>query len=176
MRSRPLLVLLVVAAAGSAAGCGQSGSGAAPTATPTPVGACPRQPERPEPTGCVPYDPDKAMGQNEAYRQRRELPPADAAAIRPHVARVRAALAPLTGGARRPVERQVRAALLAAGYPAASVQTTPDRSPLGGIAANVGFGVSTEHGCVWGLVDARRLEVSGGGAIADGGCLEMPGH
>ena len=157
-------------------GCAAAGSGSVtPTATPTPtpVGACPAPVDGPDPTNCVPYDPDAAAAQNEVYRQRHPLPSADAAAIRPYVARVRSALQPLTAGSVRPEAARVRSALAAAGFPQAAV--TPDRTAVGP-AANVGFGIATNHGCVYGLVDAGRLEVTGGGATTDGACLEPPTH
>lgn len=162
-RLLPLLGAMAVLLAGCAATSPQAGSASpTPTPSPTPTAACPQVEGVDLPPECAPYDPEKAMAQNDAYRERMDI--SDEARVaaeraiedaRPALEALRAA-GGLSAGA-------VAAALADVGLPGA--QTIGDERA-------VAYGVAApEGGCIFGEVSADAVIVEAGGYIMDGGCL-----
>jgi len=111
--------------------------------------------------------PDVDMrANNEAYRQRFELPQGAKAKADEHRRRIAAALQEAVKKA--PLDRPGAASVLAPlGYIASSVQAYGRSDGPGGLA----LGVSTDAGCVYGGIRGKVVVLETGGIIADGGCL-----
>lgn len=160
-RLLPLLGAMAVLLAGCATSSPQAGS-ASPSPSPTPTAACPQVEGVDLPPECAPYDPEKAMAQNDAYRERMDLSDEARIAAEEAMADVRAALEALraAGGLSTAA---VADALADVGLPGA--QTLGD-------ARAVAYGVDgPEGGCIFGEVSADAVTVEVGGYIMDGGCL-----
>jgi hypothetical protein len=111
--------------------------------------------------------PDVDMrADNEAYRQRFELPQGLQAKAENHRKRIAAALQEAVK--KTPLDRPGAASVLAPlGYVADSVQAYGRSDGPGGLA----LGVSTDAGCVYGGIRGKVVVLETGGIIADGGCL-----
>ena len=162
------LVVVLLMLTGCAAGPG------VPSPSPTPTAACPKPIEGPDLEGCVPFDPDASMAQNERYRDRRELSDEQLAQSVAVVAAASIALEPFTLPDATVTETAVVDALVDAGFPRETIQTLVAERTDG---TAVAFGVAADFGgCVFGEVSARGLSIDAGGYILDGGCLAMTGH
>lgn len=143
------------------------GAPPAATPTPTPTAACPEIEGVDLPPDCAPYDPDKAMAENDRYRDRMDLPDESRDAAEDAAVSVRTALEIMRTAGDVSVEA-VEDAI--AGTRLAGIQTQGD-------ARSVAFGVAApEGGCIFGVVSAEQLTVEVGGYIMDGGCLPAEGH
>ena len=109
---------------------------------------------------------------NEAYRERvgSSEGHAQAALSLPDV---QAALEPLVSGGAVDQD-DVVSALVAAGFE--NVQVHGGSALTADTSTHVGVGVGVPGGCVYGAVGPDGVTLEAGGPIADGGCLEMPGH
>lgn len=142
------------------AGTGGGGPEAASTLTPT--AACPEVDGVVLPPECAPYDPDRAMAQNDRYRERMELSDEAMAAAGPSVSDLRVRLETLRTEGEISIDA-VQGALREVGL--------PDNAVRGEVGA-VEFGVDApEGGCVFGEVRPDSVRVEAGGYILDGGCL-----
>ncbi len=141
-----------------------SGAGPQPTtSSPVPTAACPEQPGVDLPPECAPYDPDRAMAQNDLYRERIGVDAETQAAGQALVAPVRAALEELRAAGEPLSEAAVGEALASAG-----VREVPQTRAAAG---DVLFGVAVGGGCLYGAVTPEAVSVEVGGFIMDGGCL-----
>jgi len=139
---------------------------AEPGGTPAPRAsvACPEPVGGDVPAGCVPYDPEWAMEQNERYRDRMPMDAQTRAANAPVLQDAVAVLEQLGG---RVTPEAVDRALTDVGL--SGVRT---RDADGGVAFGGG---APAGGCVHGAVDAAgTVTAELGGYILDGGCL--PAH
>lgn len=160
-RLLPLLVVMAVLLAGCATTSPRAGI-ASPTPSPTPTAACPQVEGVDLPPECAPYDPEKAMAQNDAYRERMDISDEARVAAERAIEDVRPALEALRAAGGLSTEA-VAAALADVGLPGA--QTVGDeRAVAYGVAAS-------EGGCIFGEVSADAVTVEAGGYIMDGGCL-----
>lgn len=157
--------LLVCAVALLLGGCAAAAPGMAEP-TPTATAACPQQEGVDLPPGCAPYDPDKAMAQNERFRERTEMPAESRAAAEAAIVTLRPALEKLrTAGAVSP--DSVQAALEDAGL---------DGIQLIGDERGTEFSANgPEGGCIFGVVSDEPLTVEAGGHVLDGGCFTPRG-
>ncbi len=170
--SRGARLLLVLAMTTVLAGCSLAspaplGAPPAATPTPTPTAACPQIEGVDLPPDCAPYDPDKAMAENDRYRDRMDLPDEIRDAAEDAAVSVRTALETMRTAGDVSVDA-VEDAISGTGL--AGIQTQGD-------ARSVAFGVAApEGGCIFGEVSAEQLTVEVGGYIMDGGCLPAEGH
>ncbi|MFJ6456176.1 hypothetical protein [Paenarthrobacter sp. NPDC091669] len=116
---------------------------------------------------CVVVDPEAAMAANELYRQRRALTPDMREHLNSYLEPARKALESLSEPTTAPA---VVEAFGSVGLTDA-VQTDDNGN-------GVRFGAaSPQGGCLFGYVALDgKVDISTGGSIMDGGCLEMPGH
>lgn len=158
----------IVAVSASLSGCGAP----AGTAPPTPRAACPTVEGAPSDPGCAYYDPDKAMGQNELYRQRREVVSDVQERGDALLPRVREALEPFVSGGVEITKDAVTDAILELGVEPSALRLQGDPPRTVGIAIGIDLG----GGCLFGGVTTDRVDAEVGGYIMDGGCLVMPTH
>lgn len=117
-------------------------------------------------TGRSPSPDVDMRANNEAYRQRFELPQGLQAKAENHRKRIAAALQEAVK--KTPLDRPGAASVLSPlGYVADSVQAYGRSDGPGGLA----LGVSTDAGCVYGGIRGKVVVLETGGIIADGGCL-----
>lgn len=156
------VALLVAGCATTRPPVGAEGS---PTAADGRV-ACPQVEGQELPPECIPYDPDAAMAQNDAYRQRLDASAETRAALELDRAAAEAALAPLSDD---PVLSRdaVLAALVEAGFDADDVAV---RQPWGDPPV-LDVVIAAGAGCLVGEVGAGAAVVEVAGPIADGGCF-----
>ncbi|HEY6738792.1 MAG TPA: hypothetical protein VI076_08060 [Actinopolymorphaceae bacterium] len=170
IRVRASLTAILAVAALAGAAC-ETERPSSPEARPSPTasGACPTGGEHEPARDCVPYDGEALMRGNNAYRERRELPPETKRAAERHRAEITKLLA--SKARTGPIgPNDVEALLAPLGYPSV---TAYGRSDTGG---GLALGVSTGSGCVYGRVKGAEVTLEAGGAIADGGCLPAEGH
>ncbi|MBT2586675.1 hypothetical protein [Arthrobacter sp. ISL-95] len=117
---------------------------------------------------CVVADPEAAMAVNELYRQRRALTPDMQNHLAFYLDPARRALDALS---EPPTAKVVVEQFELVGLPRDSVQTDDNGN-------GVRFGVaSPQGGCLFGFVALDgQVDISTGGSIMDGGCLDMVGH
>jgi len=159
-------VALLAAVAVAVAGCAAPGT-RAPNDPPAPSASATPAPVATEGTGDGP--PNAA--ENNAWKQRRELPAADRRAGEAAATRIRPALEDLRakGSFAPDATRQV---LLDLGYPAERIRVLPMRQPPGVVyALRIG-----EVGCVIGDVRPDRVLVQVTAVAAEYGCLEPFSH
>lgn len=153
-------VFLLGGCAGTPAG--SNGGGPSAASTPTPTAACPQIEGVVLPPECAPYDPDRAMAQNDRYRERMALSDEAAAAAAQPVSELRARLETLRTEGEISVTA-VEGALREVGLP---------DDPVRGDDRAVEFAVAGPGGgCVFGEVRPESVLVEAGGYIMDGGCL-----
>ena len=132
-----------------------------------PDGACP---EPAHATGeCEGFDPDRAAGANEEYRQRHELAAENFERSEAQRTRIEAILREAIGRGPLSGEDVIRI-LRDAGYQGADAHGHSEDG--GGIA----FGVDLDTGCVFGQVRGQTVTSESGGATADAACLPPRGH
>nr|WP_314845177.1 hypothetical protein [uncultured Microbacterium sp.] len=171
-RSRGAYALLVLTTTLLLGGCATTGAlpaAVTPTASPspTPTVACPEVEGTELPPECAPYDPDKAMAQNDQYRERMEMSDESRSAAEAPAASVRTALEALRTSGDLSTEA-VEAAIAETGI--TDIQTLGDERA-------VAFGAAApQGGCVFGEIRAELITVEIGGFIMDGGCLPAVGH
>lgn len=166
-----VVLALTIASGLAAAGCAgpNTVSIASASPSPTPTAACPSAGTEPMPeTDCLFYDGDAAMAANEAYRQRRSLTPGMKAQLDAFLDPARAALESLS----------VPASADNVEYALKSVGLTDDGVQTDDAGNGVRFGAASPNGgCIYGYVALNgHVDISTGGSIMDGGCLEMFGH
>lgn len=130
----------------------------------------------PPPEGCVVYDPEQNMADNQRWRDRVAISNDADTAGGAYVESVTRGLTDLRNSGTVTAE-SVRQVFLDEGFPARSIETLGD---LG----NVGFGVTVGSprsqeftACLFGAVGPDGVNVDVGGPIMDGGCLEgLGGH
>ncbi|MFJ5956868.1 hypothetical protein ACIQC5_13030 [Paenarthrobacter sp. NPDC092416] len=170
-----VLLSLSIAVAMGVASCAIPGTVAATpsvspgSSSPTPTQVCRLVEGMPQVTeDCVVVDPEAAMAANELYRQRRVVTPGIQEHLESYVAPAREALESLNGAA---TAESVVQAFGSVGLLDDAVQTDDNGN-------GVRFGAaSPQGGCLFGYVALDgTVEISTGGSIMDGGCLEMIGH
>lgn len=116
---------------------------------------------------CVVVDPEAAMAANELYRQRRVLTPDMREHLNSYLEPARKALESLS----EPTTATAVVEAFGSVGLTDAVQTDDNGN-------GVRFGAaSPQGGCLFGYVAFDgKVDISTGGSIMDGGCLEMPGH
>jgi len=133
------------------------------TPAPTVTAACPIQEGIQLPEGCAPYDAEKAMAENERYRERFDLDGDDELVISELVPSVTLSLNDLVASGETIDEKSVRTAVERTGL--TGVQTLGPGVPLASSAEAVtwpvefGAFVETGGGCVFGEVSPAGAAV-----------------
>lgn len=130
----------------------------------------------PPPEGCVVYDPEQNMADNQRWRDRVAISTDAQSAGDSYVGSVTRRLTDLRNSGTVTAE-SVQQVFLDEGFPARSIATLGD-------LRNVGFGVAVSSptsqeftACLFGAVGPDGVSVDVGGPIMDGGCLEgLGGH
>lgn len=169
-------IALTMFAAIALPGCAArlSEPGAVPSPRPSECAVAENPNGEPPPEGCVVYDPEKNMAENQRWRDRLAIS-ADAQAMGDeYVEPVTRALTDLRDSGTVTAE-SVQQVLVDKGFPGESIATLGD-------ARNVRFGVALRSptsqefaACLFGLVGPDGVSVDVGGPIMDGGCLEGRG-
>ncbi|GAB3618322.1 hypothetical protein GCM10027416_28790 [Okibacterium endophyticum] len=119
--------------------------------------------------GCAYYDPDKAMAENERYRERIPLTDEIAASLAPLVDEMTAALQPIVQGQVELTKQNVSQAL--------ALDEISGTLAIGQNDAGVSFIAAVETGgCILGEVAVGSLSVEPAGVTMDGGCVAQSGH
>jgi len=172
-----LIGLVLVGALGLSGCAGQPTAGggvpdarSSVSAAPEPTAACPTIEGQPnDDPGCAYYDPDKAMAENERYRERLPLTAELEASLAPVVDKMTTALKPIVDGR---VELNVPNV-----SKAIAVDEVAGTPTIGQNDAGVSFIATVETGgCLLGEVAVGSLSVEPAGVIMDGGCVAQSGH
>ena len=156
----------VVALIALLAGCASTPTATSPAPATATVG-CPIEQGIELPPGCIPYDPEAAMAENERYRERIELDEAATSENTRAAGPVLAALEALRTGGEVTVDG-VERTLEEAGLSDVQVLGSDGR---------VAFGAKgPAGGCLFGGATTDVVTVEVGGYIRDGGCLANEGH
>lgn len=163
MRSRGAALMLAGAIMVLLSGCaGVSAPGAQASTSPTPTVACPQVEGQPLPPECAPYDPEKALAQNDVYRERTEMPEQGRAAAEETIAALRPELEKLHDADEMSPD-VVGKALAGVGL---------DGIEVLGDARGTEFSANgPEGGCIFGVVSHDQFTVEMGGHVNDGGCF-----
>lgn len=175
-RLLPFLVVSALLGVVALTGCASrlSTAGAAPSATPSQCAVAENPNGEPPPEGCVVYDPEQNMADNQRWRDRVEISADAQAAGESYVEAVTQGLSDLQDSGTVTADG-VRQVFLDEGFDERSIAVFGDDG-------NVGFGVTVSvptgtgfAACLFGEVGPDGVRVDVGGPIMDGGCLEGPG-
>lgn len=167
-------VFAVIALTGCASYLATPGAGPSPRQSECAVAEDPNG--EPPPEGCVVYDPEQNMADNQRWRDRVAISADAQAAGDSYVASVTRSLTDLRDSGTVSAE-SVRQVFLDEGFPARSIATLGDLGSVG-FGVDVSFPTSEEFAaCLFGAVGPDGVSVDVGGPIMDGGCFEgLGGH
>jgi hypothetical protein len=165
-------LLGVVALAGCASQPSPTGAAASPAQSECAVADNPNG--EPPPEGCVVYDPEQNMADNQRWRDRVEISADSQAAGESYVEAVTQGLSDLQDSGTVTADG-VRQVFLDQGFDERSIAVLGDDG-------NIGFGVTVSvptgtgfAACLFGEVGPDGVSVDVGGPTMDGGCLEGQG-
>lgn len=169
-----LTVIAVTALSGCASDLSAPGAVPSPRQSECAVAEDPNG--EPPPEGCVVYDPEQNMADNQRWRDRVAISADARAAGDSYVESVTRGLTDLRDSGTVTAD-SVHQVFLDEGFPVQSIATLGDMG-------NVGFGVNVSTptsqefaACLFGVVGPDGVSVDVGGPIMDGGCLEgLGGH
>lgn len=172
MRGLGILALTALLAAGCAAPPGGPDESPEPTVLEPSSVACPQVEGVELPPECIPYDPQKLMDANLAYKDRRPVSEKAFAGFEAQREDIEAAIAALQQSGDVTVD-SVSEALTRAGLGPSKIEPVRTWENVDGIKFMAG---GPTDGCVEGSVTVDDFEMTLKGYINDGGCIPAVGH
>lgn len=172
----PLLFLSALLGVVALTGCASqlSTAGTAPSSAQSECAVAEDPNGEPPPEGCVVYDPEQNMADNQRWRDRVEISADARAAGESYVEAVTQGLSDLQDAGTIGAD-SVRQVFLDEGFDEKSIAVIGDDGYIGfGVAVSPPEGAGFAA-CLFGEVGPDGVSVEVGGPIMDGGCLEGPG-